>query len=559
MKRIFALILALTMMVTAAAFASAETTMPIVEEPITMTMMIGLDTSRGYDPADNAVFKYLEEVTNIHWDFIVVDRSSWTERLSLMWASGDMPDMIYNGVSGNDLLLYTGTLILDLKPYLEEYAPNFWNLYQNNADVRLAVDLPTGKIGSFVWTNMEIEAGAGQCPNEILYINQQWLDALGLEMPQTVDEYYETLMAFRDKDPNGNGEADEIPMIGSHNAWNGYFDEMIINYFTYYNTDYMLGVEDDVVYAPFVTEEWQEAMIYMNKLVSEGLLSDLSFTMTLDEMVSMIQSYPPEEQILGFIVGIPVHTFPDPSTTSILAYDAVPPFEDAYTPERTANVTKYAFITADCEHPEIAFRLFDYFAQERVSLITRYGEPGVHFMYRADDPEAFDAMFPNATQAAMSLGWEPIYAEMPGVVNPWVEESNAIWAVHMCCMLPAITYGSQGTTTPADEFVTSWQEGVERGDVQAHRDYLNANSLKWLGQLPEQLFVDPIYTLEEMDMYNNTINTVKEYVRECIAAFATGAMDPVNDWDAYLASLDAAGLQDWLDVAQAYWDRSHAA
>ena len=46
MKRIFALILALTMMVTAAAFASAETTMPIVEEPITMTMMIGLDTSR---------------------------------------------------------------------------------------------------------------------------------------------------------------------------------------------------------------------------------------------------------------------------------------------------------------------------------------------------------------------------------------------------------------------------------------------------------------------------------------------------------------------------------
>ena len=38
------------------------------------------------------------------------------------------------------------------------------------------------------------------------------LDALGLEMPQTVDEYYETLVAFRDKDPNGNGEQDEIPL-----------------------------------------------------------------------------------------------------------------------------------------------------------------------------------------------------------------------------------------------------------------------------------------------------------------------------------------------------------
>ena len=261
-------------------------------------------------------------------------------------------------------------------------------------------------------------------------------------------------------------------MIGTHNAWNGYFDEMIINYFTYYNTDYMLGVEDDVVYAPFVTEEWQEAMIYMNKLVSEGLLSDLSFTMTLDEMVSMIQSYPPEEQILGFIVGIPVHTFPDPSTTSILAYDAVPPFEDAYTPERTANVTKYAFITADCEHPEVAFRLFDYFAQERVSLITRYGEPGVHFMYRADDPEAFDAMFPNPSQRAVSMGWEAVHAQIPGVTNPWVTENNAMWNVHMCCLLPAETYGSTGTTTPADEFVTSWQEGVERGDVTGAQELL---------------------------------------------------------------------------------------
>ena len=129
----------------------------------------------------------------------------------------------------------------------------------------------------------------------------------------------------------------------------------------------------------------------------------------------------------------------------------------------------------------------------------------------------------------------------------------------MCCLLPQQTYDAGGSTTPASEFITSWQDGVERGDVTAYRSYVNAREPEWLGQLPEQVFADPIYTLEEMDMYNDTINTVREYVRECIAAFATGAMDPVNDWDAYLASLDAAGLQDWLDVAQAYWDRSHAA
>ena len=181
-----------------------------------------------------------------------------------------------------------------------------------------------------------------------------WLEALDLEMPTNPDELYEVLKAFKEQDPNGNGEADEIPMIGTHGTWNGYFDEMIINFFTYYNTDYMLGVEDDVVYAPFTTDEWQEAMIYMNKLVSEGLLSNLSFTATVDELVSMIQSYPPEEQILGVVVGNTATTFPYTSNPALLAYDSLPPFEDAYTPERTANITKFGFITCDCEHPEIA-------------------------------------------------------------------------------------------------------------------------------------------------------------------------------------------------------------
>ena len=59
MKRIFAMLLALSMLLASAAMAEGTAEMPIVEEPISMTMMIGLDTSRGYDPENNAVFQYL--------------------------------------------------------------------------------------------------------------------------------------------------------------------------------------------------------------------------------------------------------------------------------------------------------------------------------------------------------------------------------------------------------------------------------------------------------------------------------------------------------------------
>lgn len=51
-----------------------------------------------------------------------------------------------------------------------------------------------------------------------LWINQKWLDKLNLDMPQTPEEFKEVLIAFRDKDPNGNGIQDEIPFT-FQDAW----------------------------------------------------------------------------------------------------------------------------------------------------------------------------------------------------------------------------------------------------------------------------------------------------------------------------------------------------
>ena len=39
----------------------------------------------------------------------------------------------------------------------------------------------------------------------MLYINQNWLDKLGLQIPKTTDELYNVCKAFATQDPNGNG------------------------------------------------------------------------------------------------------------------------------------------------------------------------------------------------------------------------------------------------------------------------------------------------------------------------------------------------------------------
>lgn len=154
------------------------------------------------------------------------------------------------------------------------------------------------------------------------------------------------------------------------------------------------------------------------------------------------------------------------------------------------------------------------------------------------------------------MNFRAVYGKISGAEDPWTHENNTIWNCHACCLLPAETYnGSAATST---DFSHSWEESIEMDNISKHRSYLTAERhTKWMGNTPEQVFTDPVYTLDELDKCNDTIQTVKSYVNECIASFALGTLDPVADWDAYLANLESAGLNDWLEVAQAYWTRSH--
>ncbi len=59
-----------------------------------------------------------------------------------------------------------------------------------------------------------------------LWIYKPWLDKLGLKMPETTEELYQVLKAFKEQDPNGNGQADELPLSTSKigDGWNNSFD-----------------------------------------------------------------------------------------------------------------------------------------------------------------------------------------------------------------------------------------------------------------------------------------------------------------------------------------------
>ena len=58
-------------------------------------------------------------------------------------------------------------------------------------------------------------------PDE-MYVYRPWLDKLGLDIPETTEEFYQMLKAFKEQDPNGNGVADEIPFSATPGGARGF-------------------------------------------------------------------------------------------------------------------------------------------------------------------------------------------------------------------------------------------------------------------------------------------------------------------------------------------------
>src|SRR5690606_31474844 len=88
------------------------------------------------------------------------------------------------------------------------YAPNLSRLMEEDEGIRKAITSADGHIYSLP----NISEADGRISSS--WINQKWLDHLGLDMPATVEEFYEVLKAFKERDPNQNGLADEVPFTG---------------------------------------------------------------------------------------------------------------------------------------------------------------------------------------------------------------------------------------------------------------------------------------------------------------------------------------------------------
>lgn len=264
------------------------------EEPVEFSVVY-LMNDWGGEAGDLEILNTMQNESNVKINWLNYSATDWSTQKNLVITGGNLPDAFTGAcLLSSDITKYAAEgMLLDLTDLIPKYMPNLSKLLDENPAVKARITDPTdGKI----YTLPEVNGRTASRTLGIHYINKTWLDNLGLDIPETTEEYYEVLKAFKEQDANGNGDPnDEIPFscyANSSNAKEPYAYNQLFGAFGYVDTTktttphYVKTDEGEVIFVP-ETEGYKEAIQYFHCLVSEGLWDTESFTFTaLSQLVA---------------------------------------------------------------------------------------------------------------------------------------------------------------------------------------------------------------------------------------------------------------------------------
>lgn len=516
--------------------------------PETLVVAIQADSFVS-DYEDNYFTQYMEDKLGINIEFYMlsVNPEDVRTQVSLLATGGDdLPDVLL--VSGTTLtpeaILNYGAngVFAMLDDYLadSELMPNYNAIpAEDKAIMETAQTMADGHTYSL--SRYEPETW-NLTPNRT-FINRAWLDRLGLEMPTTTDELKEVLIAFRDGDPNGNGIQDELGVYGWQSGTYGQnVIASLINAFVFWNGGVVNGglslAEDgSTVIAPFTTEGWREALRYLNDLYSEGLLSastftdsDTQFRATLNEDVNCV----------GLTSSGSLSSWPDAANNpNFLEMELMPPLTGpegvCYAPYSEYTPNQVAFIFEGTDKMDTAIRFLDAFYDHDTSLIARFGEEGVDW---TRDPEFLATTSNSYIEAGVYDSPSLAY-----ISNHWLEITNRTWRA----VTPRYSTLAEANSV-TNGMVTFNPDDPTQLNARSEEYYYDKHPAKVLPQLH--------YTVEEANRIQQAITNIPDYVNQSLARFITGDLSIDNDWNTYLSNLENMGLSQWLEAAQAAYDRT---
>ena len=249
--------------------------LPIVNEKVTFRIARGKNPlDSGTDTNEKPIMKLMEEATNIHIEWIDIPTGEGQkEQLSIL-LSTDMPDAFMGMVDPSDIMKDYASFV-PLNDMMEQYAPNIKETYdKTNGEALKMLTYPDGNIYSFM---SSVYTQHKSWTIGVQFINKDWLDRVGKDIPTNLDEYYEVLKAFKEMDANGNGDPnDEIPLGYCENN----FQARLLQFMGAFGFNDNYRIENGKVIPTANTPEYRQFLEYYHRLASEGLLDIEGFSQT---------------------------------------------------------------------------------------------------------------------------------------------------------------------------------------------------------------------------------------------------------------------------------------
>ncbi len=220
---------------------------------------------------DNRWTKWINENSGFDVSWIPIPRNEVRQKYNMLIASGEAPDLMWD--YGRDYIaqLIAQDAIMPLDDVIDQYSTSYKKYLEEHPELKPYITFD-GKIYA-------ITSKRANMANFGVWIRQDWLDKLGLSMPKTDEELLNVARAFRDGDPDGNGQNDTIPIALSGN-------DLISNFYNTAKNSWYLE-DGKMVYGP-MTEKYKDSLKFRQTAYKEGLIDPEFITDTNNERQSQL-------------------------------------------------------------------------------------------------------------------------------------------------------------------------------------------------------------------------------------------------------------------------------
>lgn len=352
-------------------------------------------------------FQNWQKQTGVKLAFTSPPAGQAQQTLNILLASGDLPDMIefdfLNGYPGGPEKAIGDGYILKLNDLIGQYAPNLKKYLQEHPDIDKMVKTDNGSYYAFPFIRGDEYLQVFQGP----IIRKDWLDELGLPIPETIDDWTKTLRAFKEQkgtsaaltfnskprffNDGGNGA-----FIGAFGVNRGFYQE---------NGQIKFGPSES---------GYKEYLRLFQQWYKEGLLDKNISTADTKSVDSNWASGQTGASIGNAGGGIgkwqPLVAVKDPKAELVAApYPVlnkgdIPKFGQKDNPYSTGGMVA---VTTSAKDPALAVKMLDYGYSDEGRMFFNFGIPGVSYNLVDGYPKYTDLLMKNpdglAPAQAMSL------------------------------------------------------------------------------------------------------------------------------------------------------------